>query len=279
MQNNVSSLSITGHFPLKYILKIGLILWAVIGIVGCTSSSLTPNVVMTATPAQSPQVPKQGPVSVATEDGGDSGLPLRWLQKIPCSLPCWEGITAGASPSAEAIATLRNNALLANIETGPLNLKDLGYITWQWQGTSTTGEAIFDAAVPGAPIQFFRVYFSSSFQLKDVIHSYGEPSHIIVSAGRGPDIGSNISYSVQFIYLNQGLSLHYIAGVGHEKPILTDNLHFRQAEFFAPSEEGLIKGLGLQQDLVDRAMRPWQGFRDFDFYCKQVYGNEPDRCQ
>jgi hypothetical protein len=214
----------------------------------------------------------------STAEANTAENQLRWLEKEPCVAPCIEAILPGTTTASQAAEDLRNSSQIADIETGSVP-PNIGYITWKLRAEGSHGEAIFDNSSLTQTIRLIRLTTSHSFSLNEVTQSYGEPSHVMISAGRGPDMGSALRYSVEFVYLNYGIRLIYRGQAVGEKPTLDGEMQFGTVDFFAPSRDGLAQSAGMERESVDHALLPWQGFRDFDFYCKQIYGDEPNRCK
>lgn len=141
-----------------------------------------------------------------------------------------------------------------------------GGIIWKWQNGEEGGAISFrgeakntiDEIAPSLP----------PVRLGDVFSAYGEPSHIQAYAVPGVDIGSGIYYGLSVIYENKGIVLKLPNTQSpQEKPLINADTPMN-VYFFAPSPGGLpsvAQGtlrLGYREFIV-----PWQGIRDFDFYC------------
>jgi hypothetical protein len=240
-----------------------LLILAVIGLVACKSGSEIPGPSVSTEIASSPSPTKQ-PVS---ED-----WPYRWLQGIPCRPPCWEGITPGKTTANEAVEVLCRSPVIATVEmaTSPL-IPEEGYVTWTWVGRQGQegGLATFDAQTPAGPVYVIEPYYPASFRLGDVMQAYGEPSHIIARSYHGPDIGSGVFYDLRIVYRSQGFLL--IDG-GRNKPVLGADTRFESVIFFALSDEGFQAALA-GAAAYPEWLNPWQGLKDFDFYCRDEAGN------
>jgi hypothetical protein len=237
-----------------------LLILAVIGLVACKSGSEIPGPSVSTEIASSPSPTKQ-PVS---ED-----WPYRWLQGIPCRPPCWEGITPGQTSAEEALTTLGNSPVIAtaSIADDPL-IPDLGWVIWNWLDGSKGGEAMFDANDSSNFIYGIYPDLPAFFRLGDVIRAYGDPSHVIAGSYHGPDIGSGNLYDLSIVYLPQGFILY--GGEG-SRPVLSVDTHFRGVLFFVPDDKGLEVALG-GADAYSTWITPWQGMKDFDFYCRDEAG-------
>lgn len=187
----------------------------------------------------------------------------RWLKKVPCAPPCWEGITPGKTTAMEALQKLQTNPLIASAELMP----KYGAVTWKWQNGEDGGALSFHDT-SSQVIDRINPYLPS-VRLNDVIRSYGEPSHIQAYAAPGVDIGSGIYYDLNLIYDSKGIVLTLPNTLSvKEKPLIKEDMPMN-VYFFAPSPSGLPS---VAQDTLHLANRefilPWQGLRDFDFYCR-----------
>lgn len=239
-----------------------LVVLAVLGLGACESQSTVPH---TATPVQLPPSP--------TKPLPPADWPYRWLEGIPCRPPCWEGITPGQTTAEEAVEILRRSPIVATAEitTIPLHSEN-GVVEWSWAGTGRQGGgADFYARIPPSPIYLVYPSYPVYFKLGDVIQAYGEPSHIIAKAFHRPD-KPGVDYDLRILYRPQG----FILGVGGPKKlVLSADTLFESLSFFAPDDEGLqamLKTLG-GPSTHPEWMVPWQGMKDYDYYCRDEAGN------
>jgi hypothetical protein len=245
---------------LGYVLVLAL---AIMGLETCMSQ---PEVSDTSTPIT--LTPSPWP----TKPPPPENWPNRWLRGIPCRPPCWEGITPGKTTANEAVEVLCRSPVIATVEmaTSPL-IPEEGYVTWTWVGRQGQegGLATFDAQTPAGPVYVIEPYYPASFRLGDVMQAYGEPSHIIARSYHGPDIGSGVFYDLRIVYRSQGFLL--IDG-GRNKPVLGADTRFESVIFFALSDEGFQAALA-GAAAYPEWLNPWQGLKDFDFYCRDEAGN------
>lgn len=212
-------------------------------------------------------------------DHTPSGFEKRWLQGIPCAPPCWEGITPGRSTLTEAVRLLQQSPAIQPqtvvFEPWGEDDENRGSIKWQWRGSKfgghiyyyyfTQGEAIVTyiwpglEAIPGA---------DASFTLGEVIAAYGEPSHIHATGFYGRH-GDGPFYTATFYYEKHGLALES-AGLYHSKPTLGPGLQLDRVTFLIePVQPQRPTFAGIPDD-PDTGPQPWQGFKDFDVYCKDT---------
>ncbi len=241
-------------------LRAGIIVVLVVTVVGlgaCVSPQGTPSTATLVKPTTSPTKPLP-----------PADWPYRWLKGIPCQPPCWEGITPGKTTAAEAVEILQRSPLIATVEiiTVPLFPEERA-VEWTWVSTGREGGvASFHVQKPSSPIYYLHPYLPASFSLGDVIQAYGEPSHIIAKVFYVED---NVSYDLRILYRSQGFIL--LDG-GLSKPVLNMDTLFGSVIFFAPNDEGLRAALAGAADHPEWVV-PWQGMKDFDYYCTDIKGN------
>ena len=236
-----------------------LVVLAVLGLGACESQSGSPH---TATSVQPTPLPTKSPPS--------KDWPYQWLKGIPCRPPCWEGITPGQTTATEAVEILNRSPVIATVEmtTSPL-IPERGHVIWSWVGREGRegGWATFHAQTPSSPIYIINPLFPASFRLGDVIQSYGEPSHIIAKAFHRPD-SEGVDYNLIILYQSQGFAL---GTGGRLKPVLSMDTLFDGVSFFALNDEGWQAALGGAATYPEWVV-PWQGMKDFDFYCRDETG-------
>jgi hypothetical protein len=150
---------------------------------------------------------------------------------------------------------------------------DLGDVSWDWADGMYGGRAIYHAQTPKQTIYAITLAFPQQISLREVIQAYGEPSHVIAVANHNPDSNSGISYSLLLVYLSHGFVL---GPEGFGKPQLSIDMPLLAPTFFAPTEEGLAT-LFNEAGTNSEWLQPWQGLKDFDFYCRAPDGS--NACQ
>jgi len=231
------------------------------------SACLSPtSIVGRSTPTYPPPSPTANPSAEPTNTAiiepsliSTSELRGRWLSGIPCSPPCWEGITPGKTSATEAMQILTANSLFTRVEGNSSN------VNWQMQimyddGTSHTwsGDA-FITADPSPIIYAIRTGFPD-LALGDAIRVFGKPSHIVVFEERPPDIGGPYFWHIKVIWAAQGLTM--IASE-KTKPRVDEQLMLRGAIYFIPGLEGFRNATNPG---ILKVVQQWQGFADFDAY-------------
>jgi hypothetical protein len=155
--------------------------------------------------------------------------------------------------------------------TLPVPDPEIGLVVWSWVGTEKEqgGQALFHAQTPSSPIYVVEPYLPVSFTLGEVIQAYGEPSHVVARAWVLPGSSDVAAYELSILYLSQG----FILTLGDErmKPTLGVDTRLERVLFFAPGDEGLQAASPLWDAYPGRPT-PWQGMKDFDYYCRATAG-------
>lgn len=201
---------------------------------------------------------------------------IGWLQGIPCRLPCWERITPNQSGLDEAIQLFKQNPLIDNKsikvseppQTQPPDF--IGNVIFNWQDARRAVYARYTTKTTKRIITSITVFYYNTFKLKDIIDAYGEPTH--VEALLIPNNG--IHYSIRFYWLSQGLS------VGPPSSSKSYNL---SADMPISDSDGAIQLLGIQHAEELNGLNggksyflvPWQGYKDFAFYCRNYLDGTP----
>lgn len=239
---------------------------------GCSTPNPTKPVAIQATPLHTATPPVAGTPQVL----------YQWPAMQSCVAPCWEGITPGITSREEALKILENNDTFQDIEI--YKNKDLpkdGGIMWNWANSSADGELSFDDSLENPIINQILVDFPMSTPLKDLVKVYGNPSYAMVFAEPGGDIGSGMTYSIEFYYIDLGFSFGFVnKGNVFTKPVVSLDTPVNGLQFFAPSLDGLSLARGNDVDTLKKILIPWQGTFDFDTYCKLAYTGElADHCK
>jgi len=198
----------------------------------------------------------------------------RWLIGIPCRPPCYEGITPGVTTNNEALQKLLQNPIVADAKMKVYNSPRDSEIDWSWldQG-GTGGRLFFDASSPQQTINLINPYIPGYFKYNEIVPMYGEPTHVIAFV-RLPDGNNNsLIYEMRLIWLNYGF-WQSVKDPG--KPTLRNSILLESPNFFAPSINGFEKasfGTFHSEYFV-----AWQGFKDFEFYCRNPQGNGQEDC-
>lgn len=251
-----------------------------------TSSSNAAPVATTFVQSSVTIVPTQLPIT-PPKAGFSQDWKSRWLRGIPCQPPCWEGITPGTTTPDDAVKILQQNSLISAAEASIADSSlDLNYVVWDWKGLTpkpsgrvgSGGDALYHLKASNPTIYNIRPSYSISFNLDEVIQSYGEPTHILALATPNPDL--SVTYDLWFVYLPYGfkLSTYMISKDGSKTPVLSSTMLLSKLEFFAPTTQGFADAYGSQNFPRDNFLIPWQGFKDYSFYCRDVYGSGIEDC-
>jgi hypothetical protein len=182
---------------------------------------------------------------------------LRWLEGIPCSPPCWEGITPGQTTAKQAFEILKKSPLILNPK--------LGYeaVNWNWANNDALGgEVRFERSDLNQTIYWIRPSIKVKFSLESVIERYGEPSHIIAFKFEPSPVSKTAGYDIVVFYVKQGMQFF---GTFADKNGFAKNLMLNKFEFFTPDDATVQK---INNPLFKERAVIWQGFQDIDFYVK-----------
>lgn len=194
----------------------------------------------------------------------------RWLNSIPCRLPCWEGITPGQTTVTQAVKLLTQSGLVEKVNLND-TLSRRGTIEWTWlKNNQKGGLASFYTKEDPQIIKYIRPFYGKTYNYEEINKSYGSPSHILATAQVDIHNVQKFIYSVKFIYLTSGFVLtadSYSTEGGHNnKPAITENIKFVSVEFFEANFTGFL------QISDPKLLVSWQGFKPFEFYCRNING-------
>lgn len=219
----------------------------------------------------SPQSTPVSPAWALTEMPASRDWQTRWLRGIPCSPPCWEGVTPGQTSALDAVAILRASPVISNAKLYDSGSHYYGSIDWDWTSDGQGGGLYFDIRGPLHAVIRIEPRYPTSIWLTDVIQAYGEPSHIVALRRdnvEARETGRDI-YDLQLVYFSRGFELD--EGTSYSKPTLRDSQYFANLLLFAPTAEGFFQATGIPSEFLV----PWQGFKDFQFYCVDQRTLEP----
>ena len=204
----------------------------------------------------------------------------RWLRGIPCSPPCFEGVTPGKTTATEAQKILQPNPLIRGFKveaSSPIIIPE-AYIVWFWN-QDIIGKKPSNARGEGGLIRYndrdstniIKVIEPGllPFKLADVIQAYGEPSHVIATFSR-KNHESGYWYSLTFFYFSSGFLVKN--NPIEVRPELKKDMLLEYIEFFPP---GIDAYPYYSENFFAKTMLvPWQGFKDWKFYCRYIYDTE-----
>lgn len=156
----------------------------------------------------------------------------------------------------------------------PTIAPDSGTVSWNYGTNGTHGTASYQANSSTQVIRIVGAGFQKSFKFSELIAAYGQPTHMDVTAGTIVDQhGLTFTYGVLVIWIDQGFAL----GVGgFTKPNITNDLSLDGLRFFEPTLEKYAKTYPYPEANM---LVPWQGFKDFDFYCRDPYSKSGEDCR
>jgi hypothetical protein len=206
------------------------------------------------------------PVVVTIAPDAPAGWIDRWLQKIPCSAPCWENITPGKTTSQEAEQIIRAIPYAYDISIDPEFVPGRGVIEWKIED-KYLGQIGFDSNTPQRIINQITPSYNST-KLSEVINAYGEPDYVIAAVDTPSDIGEPLVCSLTIIYLSKGISLDAPNCPGIKSEIEPASQFY--VTFFIPTQEGFKQVTNVDLDNV--IVKRWEGYKKFDYYCTDNSG-------
>ncbi|MBA3470334.1 MAG: hypothetical protein H0T53_11900 [Herpetosiphonaceae bacterium] len=204
-----------------------------------------------------------------------SDFPLRWLDGIPCTPPCWEGITPGITDAETAIRQLYAIPIINTSTITTYNVRNTTdmVIGWEWVMTDSEhdagyGSMYYDGADLLQRITNVRPLYESddTIALGALIARYGEPAWIKAHAFQvhGPEV----LYSLAVIYQTYGLQIEQ-GGLAREPITIDDAVTFNEITFYPVPFTAPIT------DPKNGIWKPWEGMKDFGYYCDGV---DPTLC-
>ncbi len=205
-----------------------------------------------------PEAPQTHQIIVASPP---DGWYEEWLNKTPCTAPCWEGITPGKTTASEAEDVLRMMPYAHDIQITPQLVPGTGVIGWKL-ANNNLGQIVYRSDDAKNEVTEITPPIPQ-FALAEIIAAYGKPSHVIAQAVAPPDVGQSPVYSLRIIYLNYGILLEetHIPSV---KPEVNLQGQFN-VRFFVSTKDGFRRATGI--DITDKVVKKWNGLESFDFYC------------
>lgn len=201
----------------------------------------------------------------------------RWLTGTPCYLPCWEGIKIGQTKASEALDLLRQNNIVKNVtqDTSSTNSNE-SWIKWEWFNTlsrqgyrGSGGEAYYNNK--DSIINSINAPYGSKYKLSEIIQVYGNPSHVLALTTLGEN---GQTYSASLIFLSKGISIRVVSNNQKAKPVFSAEMLLEYPVFFIPSIEVYDAISGLSSAFL----APWQGYKSFDYYCRDHYASGKEDC-
>lgn len=230
-----------------------------------TNISATTNTEILVTPSNS---------SAGTTMTPKTTLPIgwqdNWLKGVPCKPPCWEGITPGKTTLDEALKLLKQNLTITNTWT-IANNDGSGGVGWNWSNKpyNKNGVTSLGGGIGYDKHQIITYIYIEPrmYKIGEIIQTYGEPNAVIAAPMRVSPENNIINYHLQFIYLNQGFALGTIF---EKEPSINADVGLDRVVFFPPGTYDQHTSL---DNISEQMMVPWQGFKDFRFYCRQkIFG-------
>lgn len=184
-----------------------------------------------------------------------------WLQGNPCFAPCWLGITPGQTHLDDAVKILKQNSF---VKTESVKVEN-DRISWSWREGYYEGQAIYDPkSKDHIIISMGAAGYEAQFKLGEIIKVYGEPEYTRASNTGGIP-------SIYFYWFLKGFSLGMNGNQFETPPVINPDLFLGKStgglRLF--SERTIQKfTINAGPDFEINRFVPWQGYKDFSFYCR-----------
>ena len=185
----------------------------------------------------------------------------RWLNGVPCSVPCWEGITPGLTTMHDAFTILRQSPLTADVSLRRQG--KLGSLHWNWRSGQEGGWAYFSADDPNEIITDIDPSVGP-MRLGDAIAVFGEPTDVVTNDVC--PVGSVRFYEFSVAYRSRGLKLNRL--LDRSVPMVSSELVVPSISFRDPKmldSQLNLPGTGSKNG-ASAKVTPWNGFDDFFAY-------------
>ena len=177
----------------------------------------------------------------------------RWVNQVPCSAPCWEGIEPGKTLPDDVITLLTDSDLVDSYGEGPGRLGRVTVIEWTTKDDGSSWNGIIAYSDKEIPITTILIN-TPDLCLAEIISVYGEPSYLLKFAYdviKFVDLvwpESGLAYSAKDESPANGITGDICGGAIIQFPVgttLTDIQGFGSTSFD-------------QEDFV-----PWRGYGDY----------------
>jgi hypothetical protein len=252
-----------------------------------SAAALTPTEVFI--PTLTPETPLfELPTPPAKTPQPPEALWQSWLDNPSCRPPCWQGITPGTTSVKDAATILNRLPFTDNIQFGSLPSEERGLLVWRWAGSKDSwagtedkgsGSLGFSQQAASPIVSALSLVFHHTYHLHDIVAAYGEPTHVVpsmVSASIPHTDGQAIVYNLRLVYLSQGFFLQTEQSL-LEPPRLGPKMALDgRVTFFEPGKAGLDTALKnfSNQPWRSADLLPWQGYEDFESYCRKARPRE-----
>jgi hypothetical protein len=182
-----------------------------------------------------------------------------WLLGIPCAPPCFENIIPGKTSKDDAVSIMKRNT-----EISRLNINgEIEMVEWEWSDGRLGGLFNYSSHGSEKVVDLIQAFFTRPIEFKEIIESYGDPTHILASVTT--DAHGDISYNTLVVYHDFGFAL---MPVESNKPVINQDMEFTHSlMLYEPTVEGFNRAFSSWRVDSFTELVPWEGFKDFDFYC------------
>lgn len=175
----------------------------------------------------------------------------------PCAAPCWRGITPGETTWNDALAILRDDDTLADVQTrADENNPNLIGAAW----AQADGDGCCQMFTQnGEIVDFMILQTTPALRLSDIVTQYGEPSYLI-----GETLTSSQGV---FTLLYPETPMMVYAFFGGEAADLMPESEIVGFSYLTPE---------LMQFILDTSsFHDWEGYRSYQFYSEGEFEVTP----
>jgi len=192
-----------------------------------------------------------------------------WIfQESLCGVACWRNIIMGETTTDELTLYLRGDNTITSVD----EMSNLGFIEWEYQhGVRVRADLNRDREE--LPVAELTIYMSHYETVQEIIDYIGEPSHIAIVAEPAPDMTSikpTMLYRIYFIYLDQGIALHYLRTQAPDQANITKTSLIDQVIIVESNVNSFMTYLRIHDP---NSLLMWSGDNTLIYYCNLAYSN------
>jgi hypothetical protein len=192
---------------------------------------------------------------------------ISWKQGLPCRLPCWQGISPGKTTKDEALEILKkisyinpNTIISDSTDASPVPGVSSGTIRWNWINGNRGGSVGFKLGNSNPTIESIGLIFNEPCKLKDIIETYGPPSHVEANYNLG-------GFSLIFWWMSYTIW----TGIATQRaePLINGDIKIGDKNCVINTTTPVSPEQVAAYSQYDSKMFvSWQGYKDFYFYCR-----------
>lgn len=177
---------------------------------------------------------------------------IQWVTSPSCSPPCWEGIAPGQTSASDALALIKANKQIGNVQMVDDFGSERGEITWDWLDHSGGGRLFYNGTrLENGIVYAIKPSIGCCLPLAGVIENYGDPDY--VSVGEIPlattESGSP-EYTFTLVWIRKGFR---VSGFPQNSLRIDQDFQVNQIAFFVATLDGY-------RQMEVYTLLPWRGF-------------------